>query len=266
MGYEFDEDTRVESEGAGLWRAHVTSSWDAPVGPPNGGYLLAAVARAMGGELDRPDPVSITAHFLAPAPHGPARVEVEPLRVGGRHASAVATLRSGETEVLRAMGVFTDLSRANGPTLLLENPPELPAPEDGVSTDAEGGEDIRGRFEFRMRGRDTAWVRGEPTGVGEWRSWARFADGRPMDTLGLLVTVDAFAPAVFDLDLPIRWVPTLELTAHVRRRPAPGWVRCRVRTRFVTDGYFEEDVEIWDADDHLVAMSRQLALAPRVDP
>ena len=46
-------------------------------------------------------------------------------------------------------------------------------------------------------------------------------------------------------------------------RPTPGWLRCQFTTRFVTGGFLEEDGEIWDAEDRLVAQSRQLALVPR---
>ncbi len=38
---------------------------------------------------------------------------------------------------------------------------------------------------------------------------------------------------------------TLELTLHVRARPAPGWLARRVTTRHVSGGYHEEDFEIW---------------------
>ena len=55
---------------------------------------------------------------------------------------------------------------------------------------------------------------------------------------------------------------TVELTVHVRARPAPGWLACRVATRYVTSGYHEEDFEIWDSGGTLVAQSRQLALLP----
>jgi acyl-CoA thioesterase len=53
---------------------------------------------------------------------------------------------------------------------------------------------------------------------------------------------------------------TIELTVHVRARPAPGWLACRSYTRFVTGGYHEEDFEVWDSAGTLVAQSRQLAL------
>ena len=71
------------------------------------------------------------------------------------------------------------------------------------------------------------------------------------------------APAVFNSGLPMGWVPTVELTVHVRARPAPGPLRCRFTTRFVTGGALEEDGEVWDSADVLVAQSRQLALTPR---
>ena len=55
----------------------------------------------------------------------------------------------------------------------------------------------------------------------------------------------------------------MELTAHVRARPAPGWLACSFATRFVTGGFLEADGEVWDATGRLVAQSRQLALVPR---
>jgi acyl-CoA thioesterase len=53
---------------------------------------------------------------------------------------------------------------------------------------------------------------------------------------------------------------TIQLTVHLRAKPAPGWLACRATTRFVSGGYHEEDFEIWDANGTLVAQSRQLAL------
>jgi hypothetical protein len=79
----------------------------------------------------------------------------------------------------------------------------------------------------------------------------------------LLLAVDAFPPTAFNARLPVAWTPTIELTAHVRARPAPGWLRCVFTTRFFTGGFLEEDGEVWDATGRLVAQSRQLALVPR---
>src|SRR5207249_1047345 len=72
------------------------------------------------------------------------------------------------------------------------------------------------------------------------------------------------APAVFDMGVSAgaiaAWVPTVELTVHVRGRPGPGWIAASFRTKFLCDGYFEEDGELWDSTGRLVALSRQLAV------
>ena len=76
------------------------------------------------------------------------------------------------------------------------------------------------------------------------------------------MVVDALPPVTFDLG-QLGWAPTLELTVHVRARPAPGWLKVRHVTRNVAGGMFEEDCEVWDSAGRLVAQSRQLALLPR---
>ena len=90
----------------------------------------------------------------------------------------------------------------------------------------------------------------------------RTAGTRCKLSLALLCAVDAFPPTAFNARLPVAWTPTVELTAHVRANPAPGWLRCRFSTRFVTAGFLEEDGEVWDSTGRLVGQSRQLALVP----
>ena len=90
--------------------------------------------------------------------------------------------------------------------------------------------------------------------------WIRFADERPVDTMALMLFADAFPPSVFSMLGTIGWVPTLELTVHLRRRPAPGWIRARFVTDDLTNGMLIESGELWDSSGQLVAKSRQLAL------
>ena len=94
------------------------------------------------------------------------------------------------------------------------------------------------------------------------QGWLRTADGRDPDPMLLLLAVDALPPVTFDLGYT-GWTPTLELTAHVRARPAPGWLRVRISTRNPAGGLLEEDAEVWDSAGRLVAQSRQLAAVPR---
>jgi acyl-CoA thioesterase len=113
------------------------------------------------------------------------------------------------------------------------------------------------RFEYRAPAWP-GWMAGKPSGEPFYEFWMRFADERPADTLTLPFIVDAAPPAV--LELGASGSTTIELTVHVRARPAPGWLACRVYTRHVSGGYHEEDFEAWDATGTLVAQARQLAL------
>lgn len=266
MAHEFDEATTIVPQGAGRFSAEVHPGWDIG-GNTNGGYLLALAGRALAEVTGRPHAVTITGHYLAPCPAGPATISVDVVRTGRRFSTATASLRRDGGEVLRVLATLGDLHAVgDGPTRLDGAPPALPpydeCPE-GPSPQAGPRPAIHERLALRLRPGDEGFRTGAPTGRAEIAGWFAFADGRPIDTVALLLAADGFPPAVFNTDLPIGWVPTVELTVHVRAVPEPGPLRCLFRTRYLQHGLLEEDGELWDAAGRLVALSRQLALAPR---
>jgi hypothetical protein len=259
-GYVFDEDTAVDQVGPGEWSATVSSRWDVVGGAPNGGYLQAIALRALGHEAGLPDPVTSTAHFVAKPEHGPAIVRTT-IERRGRHTTGTARLEQGETTVMLLTATFGDLADASGPTRIDGGPPHLPPLDACVAApDDDALPPIVRRFDARFDPEGIGWMLGEPSGDGRIAGYIRFADSRPVDGLALPLLADAMPPPVLNMVPGIAWVPTLELTTHVRGRPAPGWLRAVFRTRLLVDGYLEEDGEIWDADGRLVAISRQFAL------
>ncbi len=245
-----------------------------PGAAPNGGYLMALGARAMRATVTHPDPVTLTAHFLKPPEPGEVSIDVEVVRTGRRHSTVAARIEQDGRERVRLLGAFGDLSAADGPTRLDRHPLNLPPVDDcvdattqGVRRAQEGGypaPPILERFDHRWPPALAGWAEGRPAGRGEMGGYIRWADEAVMDTLGLLVIADCYPPAVFNTgDANLGWVPTIELTVQIRKRPAPGYLATRFTTAAITTGYLEEDGEVWDADGDLVVLSRQLALASR---
>jgi len=248
--------------------AEVQPGWDIG-GNANGGYLMAIAGRAMSDAVGRP-PVTLTAHYLRPASTtGPCEVVVTTVRAGRRFATATASLIMVEgderREIIRLLGTFGE-QIVGGPAYVSEAPVDIPdydecelppAPDEGPKPA------MMERLASRIYPGDEGFRTGNPTGEARIRGWFAFADHEPIDAIGLLLVADAFPPPVFNTDLPVAWVPTVELTVHVRGVPVPGPLRCSFRSRFVHDGLLDEDGEIWDSAGTLVAQSRQLALAPR---
>jgi acyl-CoA thioesterase len=258
----FDADTAVQAAGEGTYTAELTDRWGAMGGTPNGGYMLAVALRALQQDMPLPDPLVTSAHFLRPGLVGPADIGTEVVRAGRRVATGEARLHQDGKEIVRLLATFGDLEQADGRTLVLGKPPELPPPDE--TPDVLGGGTMPGvsiteQLEYRAP-QPPGWARGEPDGTPSLEFWMRFRDGRDPDPLALAALVDGAAPAV--LDIGARGSSTIELTVHVRARPQPGWLACRASTRHVIGGYHEEDFEIWDSDGQLVAQSRQFALLP----
>jgi acyl-CoA thioesterase len=273
MDYELDRGIIVEHTAPGEYNAELDAGWVVG-GGLNGGYLLAVIGNAIRAELaddGQPDPVSVSAYYLSPSVPGPATVRVRRVRTGRQRSTVSASLvqqQDGqEVERITALAVYGDLDRMPADVQREMKPPELPPVEDCVPTLLAPEDFLKiapllERFGTRLDPTYVGWAVGEPSHSGVIQGWFKLADDRPLDPLALLLVVDALPPVTFDLGLP-GWAPTLELTAHVRRKPEPGWAIVRHESRNISGGMFEEDCEVWDSAGHLVAQSRQLALLPR---
>jgi acyl-CoA thioesterase len=261
----FARATAITGGGDGRWSGAVAPGWDIG-GNANGGYLLALAGRALTLETGRPHPVTTTAHYHRPGAAGPVAVDVAVLNESRRFTTATATMRRDGQPVLSVLSTLGDLRETTGPEAVTASPPPLPRPEACVGL-AEAGDEapppFNGRVEMRLHPDDAGFVAGRPSGAARMRGWFRLRDGEELDALALLCAVDAFPPTIFNSALPRAWTPTIELTAHIRALPTPGWLRCSFETRNVTGGFLEEDGAIWDTAGRLVAQSRQLALVPR---
>jgi acyl-CoA thioesterase len=260
MGAEFafDADTRVVADGpAGSFTAALTGRWNGTAGAVNGGYMLATCLRALATAMPFPDPVVVSGFFLKPGTAGPARIRTSVIRAGRTTAFGESVLTQDGRDVVRATAAFARLGR-DGLAFTDGAPPDLPPPGEcvGVPVASFGLASIAERIEF-LSAELPGWFLGRPSGRPASSFWMRFTDGRDADVFALPLLVDSTAPSVLELGAGST---TIQLTVHLRARPAPGWLACRAVTRFVSGGYHEEDFEVWDSAGVLVAQSRQLAL------
>ncbi len=255
----FDADTALTAAGDGRWHADITDAWNGLEGRPNGGYLFATALAALSRSLDGRQPLTVTGHFLRPGSVGKAEIDVDVVRTGRLISTATASLCQDGTERLRLLAGYTT-GNAPGEHGFSAAPPQIPGPDDCVTLPSppDVAASIAHRFDYRVTP-TSRWVRGAKSETAQLDAWIRFADGRPIDLAALPLVVDAFPPVIYEVADGVV-VPTVELTVHFRQPPADGWLQARVRSRALIAGMIEEDVDLWDAEGQLVAMSRQLAV------
>lgn len=266
----------VTSRTDNLFDGQLAAGWDI-LGATNGGYVLAVLARAMASATGREAPATITGHFLAPAKSGPIDMVASPVKDGKRLATVRGTTSAGGKLLTAALGAFGDLHDPRPLQLQDGEPPAVPPPgecpriESGAATWTGPRDEapalpppFMDRIELRLHPADASFMMGEPSGHARMRAWFRLHHDEPVDPFALIVAADCLPPTTFNAGLPIAWTPTVELTVHLRARPAPGYLKLDYRSRFVGADRLEVDGTIWDQDDQLIAQSRQLALVPQV--
>jgi len=257
----FDHDTAVERRGAGTYSTVLLENWNIVAGP-NGGYVAAIIARAMGCEIADPARTlrSLTVHFLTRPRFESATIEVVIERSGRSVTSVSARMRQGDRLLCTSLAAFS---------VPIESPHSwamgLPA-EAHLSTTADQPQlppaarnwktDLQFDAPF-FSGRGTARIAG----------WIRTLDPRPLDAIALVAMSDALPPAPFPrIEAPMM-VPTIDLTVHIRAdltlctMTPDDSVFAEFITNHIADGFNDEDGFMWAPDGTLLAQSRQLAIA-----
>jgi len=236
---------------------------------PNGGYLLALLGRAArisgraGGGPDW-EVVSSAITYLRPPDLGPATVRTTPLRRGRSASHVRAVLAQGGRDLVDAVFVLGELpaeprSRYDGiEPLGAPDPEQCVRIAPGIPGGVHVG--IMEVLDLRLSPSTLPFTDSPPPAAApaELRGWTRFADGREPDALSLLFSVDAIPPATLMIG-STGWVPTLQMSAYVRARPAPGWLGIRTSANLVADGVVDETCVLWDGRGRVVAQSTQLA-------
>jgi acyl-CoA thioesterase len=259
----FDEETSLTEVADGVWETVPGDRWN--IGDTaNGGYAVSPVLRAMRSVAGRPDPWSVTTHYLAPLrPDGSAaEVRAELVKPGRMAAVVRGRLHHDGRDRLEVTAAFGDLSRAasEAPAQIALPAPPIPPPAECVDrSELSQGVDlpILDRLDVRIHP-DRAVDAGSDDAVME--GWIRFADGADPTSSALVLFADAFPPSLYPRLGRVGWVPTLELTVQVRRRPAPGWIQARLECDDLCDGRMVETGTLWDSTGAVVARSRQLGL------
>lgn len=239
---------------------------------PHGGYLAALAGSAVLAATAAPDIFTITTHFLRKAAEGPLRFEVDVVGGSRRFTSVHARASQDGQTILSVIASVGDRSGMEGPSWRRTAPwvadEQALAPPAGTEGLPGGrmslGEsaarfeppNVAKRFGLRPDLPSFAFAAGEVNGDATLR--ARMDVEQP-DQLAALVACDITPPAVWNALGMQGWVPTIELTAHVRARPAPGPLTVVATTDHVTDGFLDEDALVHDSTGALVVQARQLA-------
>lgn len=255
----YAQDTASRRIAPGRRQLTLTDRWNTPLGKPNGGYLLAAMLRGLAAEVEGAgDPLVASVSYLRSPEAGEAELATEVIRTGRRVQTASATLTQEGKGVAHLVANFAGRPDG-GRTEEFGQAPELPDPEKCFDPLASGmkPEGIFGQVEYRLPAAP-GWATGTPSGDPSALLWQRLRGGREVDFPALALLCDSYAPPVMEIGESVSM--TVQLTVHLHRLPAPGWIATRLHTRHVVNGFHEEDCELWDSAGNLVAQSRQLAI------
>lgn len=254
----FDQDIRITPGDDNRYKTTVSDSWSIN-GTPDGGYLMALLARAAMARSEKKRLTVLTANFIARSEPGPAVLMVEKMGATRNFDRWQVSLIQGKSEKLRSMVTLMDPLPGLAGSRYEKTAPEIAPAEACIKFGEMPGYTLFDNMDVLLDPGCSRWIAGELAERSELRGWIKFTDDRPYDPPALMLIADAFPPPIFVSQGMVAWVPTIEMSVNIRNLPATRWLKCVFRSRFLNGGLVEEDGEIWDEAGELVAISRQVA-------
>ena len=235
---------------------------------PHGGYLLALMNKAMTEVLPHPSAINSNIYYLNRTEPEPAELHVEVVRRSkGSSMGQVKLIQNNKITCLYS-SICSDFQYMKGHSGL-----ETPMPEI-INSVQQDDFKVMNYENFKLGSTpsfiqqlnmsvhpDHAWWDREiSTDAAEARCSAYLElQGGVADTFVLSYLADILPPVVQNKYGPLGWVPTLTLTCNIRQLPKTNLLFIDGIAKDISNGYFEQDCNIWDMSGNLVATSRQLA-------
>ncbi|ETA66530.1 thioesterase family protein [Haloechinothrix halophila] len=263
------------SLGDGTFTTTLRPEWSVG-GHPHAGFLVALMARAAVTVVSEhaelaSDPISISVEFLRAASLGPALLRTDVRKAGGQLTVVGVRLEQRGRCCVEATVM---ISRLPWQRSVWSELPVMPAepPSNAIAlskTQSGDGARLTEGCEVRLDASTALFLAGRrpPVTAGNakvprlrLRLWVRPKSG-PTDVYFALLAGDVSPPVPSNLGHG-GFAPPVQLTALVRARPAPGWLRVHVDSRAVSRPWFDSDATVIDAAGQLVCQMRQLAVTP----
>ncbi len=256
--HAFDRDMGFVQESDRVLNVTMSDQWSINH-IPNGGYTMALVTRAMMGDQTLVSCIT-TANYMERCDPKPAQILMETISESRHFIRKQARIVQDGKERIRAMGTFLKSVDTSLPRHYEKEPEKVAAPDRCLKVPPMGcGYSLFDQVDMRLDPECAGWTTGKLAEKSVQKGWIRFKEKREVDVPAITFFADCFPPCIFASHGMVAWVPTIEYSVNVRQLPKPGWLRVIFTTRFISSGLVEEDGELWDEEDNLIAISRQIA-------
>jgi len=234
---------------------------------PHGGYLNALMHKALILSVPHSVAISSSIQYLNRIENKDVVLEVEIFKISKGSSSGLVKLSQDNKICTVFNAICSDFEHMKGFNGLLTNLPDLykntPMKDyknlnyDVISPGFTPS--FIHQLTCTVHPNHALWDRD----IGEDHAEARCSaymqmDGGVPDQFVLAFYVDVAPPVVSNKYGPLGWIPTYSLTTHIRQLPTTEILFVDFVAKDINKGYFEQDCNIWDLNENLVASSRQL--------
>jgi acyl-CoA thioesterase len=257
----FAHSMHVERIAEDVFLADVSERWNVLRGP-NGGYLaallLATLQRRLADDTRRPRVLSL--HYPKVPAVGQVEIRTQLTRTGRSMSWLSAELWQNDELCVAARAAFS----GEWPSIEYNHvkPPALPEGAQHAPA-MDGLPPFAHHYIYRSLFATPLANAGQDAVGG----YIRLREPEPYSAPLLAALTDAWFPSTFAFERRPSMAATLDLTVHFRDYEAleqldpSSEVLAVFRSRLATEGFFEEDGELWSPSGKLLVQSRQLAIA-----
>ena len=235
---------------------------------PHGGYLLALMNKALTRVLPHPSSINANVYYLDRTEPTEAELHVEVIRTSKGSSMGQVKLIQNKKITCLYSSLCSDFKYMKGYSGLQTPLPEI--------MDSANEKDFKVMsYDVLKPGSTPSFIQQLELSVHPDHAWwdrviskneaeARCSAyleliGGPADEFVLSYLSDILPPVVQNKYGSLGWVPTLTLTTNIRQLPTTNKLFIDGVAKDISNGYFEQDCNIWDLNGNLVATSRQLA-------